>query len=84
MVGMLAYPDSVGGLDMREFIMYFIGFLVLVALNSWMDYTEQGTWHLQENIGKALFIMLFIRGGFWFEKRVKRKEAQEQNDAKRE
>ncbi|WP_211655572.1 hypothetical protein [Planococcus alpniumensis] len=69
---------------MREFIVYFIGFLVLAALNSWMDYTEQGTWHLQENILKALFITLFIRGGFWFEKRVKRKEAQERKEAKQE
>ncbi|WP_217341226.1 hypothetical protein [Planococcus sp. CP5-4_UN] len=49
-----------------------------------MDHMEQGVWHLKENILKALFITLFIRGGFWFEKRVKRKEAQEQKDAKQQ
>lgn len=67
---------------MREFIVYFIGFLVLSAFNSWMNYVQANTWNLQENLFKALFITLFIRGGFWFEKRVKRKEAQEQKEAK--
>ncbi|MDE4086780.1 hypothetical protein PO902_17170 [Planococcus maritimus] len=65
---------------MREHILYFIGFIVLAAFNSWMDHLQQGAWQLQENILHALFITLFIRGGFWFEKRVKRKEAQEQKE----
>lgn len=69
---------------MREFMVYFAGFLVLAAFNSWMDHLQANTWNLQENLFQALFITLFIRGGFWFEKRIKRKEAQEQNDAKQE
>ncbi|MGM0896606.1 MAG: hypothetical protein ACQEV0_01825 [Bacillota bacterium] len=67
---------------MRKNMLYFIGFLVLAAFNSWMDNLQEGVWNLQENLFRALFITLFIRGGFWFEKRVKRKEAQEQADAK--
>ncbi|MDN5708910.1 MAG: hypothetical protein L0G95_05685 [Planococcus sp. (in: firmicutes)] len=69
---------------MRELMLYFIGFLVLAAFNSWMEHLQENAWNLQENLFQALFITLFIRGGFWFERRVKRKEAQEQKEAKQE
>ncbi|MFP8783295.1 hypothetical protein [Planococcus plakortidis] len=66
---------------MRKHIIYFVGFLALAAVNSWIDHAQEGVWNFQENIFKALFIALFIRGGFWFEKRVYRKEAQEKGEA---